>query len=134
MQIKKCLKDCHPIKAHTKNIQPHDNTVKEEMSMYRCLNCGHEFEKPEIEINEIPGVWFDRVDICPNCKVDDIEELRICPMCGEHYISSDKDRCETCSTEVSDWMNEALNKIVEHTGAERAEVIQAISYWVEREG
>lgn len=101
--------------------------------MFRCNLCDASFEspvrrqvRPDNRIAESEE-WH----VCPICGDDDIEKLTKCPMCRLKYIKSDQDRCDFCRHETAYWMNDGIDQIGKHTGAERDEIIQAIVYWVE---
>lgn len=99
--------------------------------MYKCLNCGAEFETPAKDSIDCGDGYSQIVVICPECRIDDIEKLKPCSMCREHYIKSSKDCCANCELAVSRWMEYAMRWISEETSAERDDIIQAMVHWVE---
>ncbi len=101
--------------------------------MYKCLNCGAEFETPEVEVKYFNGEIDDHINICPECKIDDIEKMVECGMCRQTYIKSDQDRCEYCTERTDHWMENAILSISEETGAERDEIIKAMVVWIEEQ-
>ena len=73
--------------------------------MFICKDCGSLFENPD-HMEENVGEYcgqpaFQTIDICPNCHCDEIDEARMCEICGE-WISEDDMECDVCY----DCMNE----------------------------
>lgn len=67
--------------------------------MWYCNNCKEEFTTPEKEQKcfekhfEVSNLfdtihYFDLLK-CPNCKSDDIEEMKECDYCGEYNKEDD---------------------------------------------
>ena len=52
--------------------------------MYKCMHCGHDFEKPKITHNG--GYWEEEWAECPNCGSEDYEEYENCLECGAQKI------------------------------------------------
>lgn len=100
--------------------------------MYKCLNCGATFEKPAEGPEYIDGILAYYYKLCPECRIDDIDELKKCSMCRETYITSEKDRCSTCEERTALWLEEAIGNIQSDTGAERSEVLRALGDWIEK--
>lgn len=47
--------------------------------MYTCMNCGFEFEEPEVVKYDpaqgmFPNPMYETYNVCPNCGCEDIEE------------------------------------------------------------
>lgn len=69
--------------------------------MYKCLDCGKEFEHPH-EYEECVGCFwgdpaYQTFKECPHCG-GDYEEMKRCAMCGESYLEEDLTNgyCEYC--------------------------------------
>ena len=47
--------------------------------LFRCNDCGHEFEIPDTEREYRGEFWgvpaFENVAVCPMCRSDDFEEI-----------------------------------------------------------
>lgn len=84
--------------------------------MYRCNNCGAEFEQPRMMV-ESHG---EKLGHCPNClDVDytDIEELH-CDACEDGYVEYKGERwCTDCKRATIQAMNQAVLGAVHVTGA-----------------
>ena len=84
--------------------------------MYRCNNCGAEFEQPRMMV-ESHG---EKLGHCPNClDVDytDIEELH-CDACEDGYVEYKGERwCTDCKRATIQAMNQAVLGAVHITGA-----------------
>ena len=84
--------------------------------MYRCNNCGAEFENPRMMV-ESHG---EKLGHCPNClDIDytDIEELR-CDACEAGYVEYKGERwCADCKRATIQAMNQAVLGAVHITGA-----------------
>lgn len=84
--------------------------------MYRCNNCGAEFEQPRMMI-ESHG---EKLGHCPNClDIDytDIEELH-CDACEDGYVEYRGDRwCTDCKRATIQAMNQAVLGAVHITSA-----------------
>ena len=46
--------------------------------MYKCKNCGYEFETLMTGIGHLSGYGF-----CPRCQDSDFEEMEKCEICGK---------------------------------------------------
>lgn len=102
--------------------------------MYFCLSCENRFKTPGIVkewIGEKEHGGYQEFPICPYCKDDDIEKLKECQMCHEEYIFTEKDRCSECEDSVNLWLSNAIIQIQKDTGADRDDILQAISDWIE---
>lgn len=67
---------------------------------FKCLNCGHIFPADEAaqrppELEDLCPPWVS-VDICPNCKSDELQKLPRCLVCGAPVENEDSDFCEDC--------------------------------------
>lgn len=84
--------------------------------MYRCNNCGAEFENPRMMV-ESHG---EKLGHCPNClDIDytDIEELH-CDACEDGYVEYKGERwCTDCKRATIQAMNQAVLGAVHITGA-----------------
>lgn len=68
--------------------------------MYKCNNCGCEFEEPR-ESREYHGLdyGYETFWVCPNCGDNDYNEAKVCDICGgEHF--GDDNICEWCLAEA----------------------------------
>lgn len=69
-------------------------------TMYRCTQCGAEFEEPRYIEERDPsyegGIYGSQV--CPDCGSDDIEEGAVCGLCNMAF--TDGEFCEDCKREV----------------------------------
>ena len=69
--------------------------------MYRCYDCGCEFDFPATWEEDRGECWGTRctetVSGCPNCR-GDYEEIKRCPVCKEFHYESDliNGVCEEC--------------------------------------
>lgn len=68
--------------------------------MYRCLDCGLEFEYVEVvfETHGLSSPPYERIKLCPGCHSDNYKELKqlYCGCCGIR-IPSGSDYCgEEC--------------------------------------
>ena len=54
--------------------------------MYRCIDCGTEFEYPKKirEYLDDDTHFFAMYYGCPHCRSDDVEQVVVCDLCGEH--------------------------------------------------
>ena len=84
--------------------------------MYRCNNCGAEFENPRMMV-ESHG---EKLGHCPNCldtDYTDIEELH-CDACEDGYVEYKGERwCTDCKRATIQAMNQAVLGAVHITGA-----------------
>ena len=84
--------------------------------MYRCNNCGAEFENPRMMV-ESHG---EKLGHCPNClDIDytDIETLH-CDACEDGYVEYKGERwCADCKRATIQAMNQAVLGAVHITGA-----------------
>ena len=84
--------------------------------MYRCNNCGAEFENPRMMV-ESHG---EKLGHCPNClDIDytDIETLH-CDACEDGYVEYKGERwCADCKRATIQAMNQAVLGAVHVTGA-----------------
>lgn len=72
--------------------------------IYRCRDCGATFEEVRVikhRHNEIDGAWYEKVEVCPCCGIDDIEEVNTCLECGK--VIENSTLCAECSASM---MNE----------------------------
>ncbi len=101
--------------------------------MYKCLNCGAEFETPEVEVKYFNSEIDDHINICPECKIDDIEELHLCS-CQRKYIADKQDRCDQCEAEISEAMQQARQIIMNARNVDYQTASNDMVWWIEREG
>lgn len=67
--------------------------------MWICENCGEEFQEPilrkttfetEFGVSHLfPTSHECTIKECPRCNSDDIEEMRLCDICGEYCKEDD---------------------------------------------
>lgn len=103
--------------------------------MYKCLDCGREFEIPKIDFiehNEVDTRRTEIIGICPNCHSTDFEEMKICPCCNANYIKSSKDVCLSCEVTIYQTLNEAIKEIELKTGLfDVKTILSTIDKWVD---
>jgi DNA-directed RNA polymerase subunit RPC12/RpoP len=99
--------------------------------MYRCLNCGAEFEEPSYRHQFTDG-FLKKTRICPECGIDDMEKLHLC-RCGREYIKDEQDRCGQCEKEINDAMNEARERIKNCCNVDHQKAMEEVVWWIERE-
>ena len=67
--------------------------------MFICKDCGSLFENPDHMEENVGECWgqpaFQTIDICPYCHWDEIDEARMCEICGE-WKSEDDMECGIC--------------------------------------
>lgn len=100
--------------------------------MWKCLNCGAEFEEPIYRGGLCTEPRFED-KFCPECEVNDIEELHIC-RCERKYITSRQDRCDKCEKEIIHAMNEAIGRVMIDCNVDHQQATEDIVWWIEREG
>ena len=101
--------------------------------MKKCLNsdCGNEFEESRDSIVTHWEVDTNRekmVQACPSCGSTDIEEMKLCPACEEHWITSDRDFCDTCIIDTN-WCIDMVQRL---TGADWQQTISLVDYVIEK--
>ena len=66
-----------------------------------CTDCGATFEYPGTyeTCNGMEGPYTETVDICPECKCEDLADARQCQYCGEWFDENDLTRkmCDDCA-------------------------------------
>ena len=102
--------------------------------MWKCLNCGAEFESPTKECFDYSdGICWKLEYYCPECHVDDIEPLHLC-RCERNYIPEERDRCDQCEQEINEIMSESRERIKNARNVDHQQSTEDIVWWVEREG
>lgn len=69
--------------------------------MYKCLDCGEiSSTLKEIKIPhwEMDTRIYESFSVCPVCESKRLEEVKLCPICGEVYIPDNDDACEECAS------------------------------------
>lgn len=67
--------------------------------MYKCLDCGEiSSALKEIKIPhwEVDTRIYETFYVCPVCESKRLEEVKLCPVCGEVYIPDNDDACTEC--------------------------------------
>ncbi len=59
--------------------------------MYKCNNCGYEFETLMQGIGHLSAYGF-----CPNCQDSDFEEMSKCDVCGNYFVEDDSKLSHIC--------------------------------------
>ena len=101
--------------------------------MYKCLNCGAEFETPEKSLEDRGDGYSNIIDICPECKIDDIEKLYLCS-CQRKYITDEQDRCDQCEREIGEAMQRARYMIMDARNVSYQTALKDMVWWIEKEG
>lgn len=66
--------------------------------MYRCANCGEQFDEPKIKTHHYSGYnlpdggYNEQYFSCPQCKCNEYEEIVICCECGDALSTDDKNQ------------------------------------------
>lgn len=81
--------------------------------MYKCENCGEEFEDPN-NVEDFSSEYFGRMvthytNVCPCCGSDDFQEMDKCEIC-EEYIPAGEVICENCKELVDGFVSEIRGK------------------------
>jgi hypothetical protein len=102
--------------------------------MWKCLNCGATFENPGKTCETPDTGWGheDYCNVCPECHIDDIEELHLC-RCEREYITDEQDRCWQCEKEIDEAMKEARERIMSGNRRDFQSATDDMVQWVERE-
>lgn len=69
--------------------------------MFKCNNCGYEFETLMQGIGHLSGYGF-----CPRCQDSDFEELKKCKVCGAFFSDDDNNLIEVCPECENKFVNE----------------------------
>ncbi len=73
--------------------------------MYKCLNCGTEFEEAFVITEESGERW----SVCPTCRGAEISEAKKCEHCGEYFTDDTYGVvCEECAGEIKDRFSEIV--------------------------
>ena len=81
--------------------------------MYKCLDCGHEFEDPKFE-RESYGQEFGYCPHCGSSAYRDTDLLK-CSVCGEMMEDPDECYCEDCKHETRVVVTDAFSDIAHLT-------------------
>ena len=81
--------------------------------MYKCLDCGNFFEKPNRAPMEEDTGYVEQT--CPVCGSDYFEEAKLCPICKENYTTDDF--CAECYDTIA----HELERIRFDMGAEQSD-------------
>ena len=74
--------------------------------MIRCNECGEIFEDEQmLELKEPTGEILGH---CLFCKSDDLDDVYMCPTCGENYVDAKEDSCDHCKEEMQELLSEVL--------------------------
>ena len=69
--------------------------------MYKCNNCGYEFETPMKGIGHLSAYAF-----CPRCQDSDFEEIKKCEICGNHFVEDNDTLSCVCPECEKKFVNE----------------------------
>lgn len=69
--------------------------------MYKCNNCGYEFETPMKGIGHLSAYAF-----CSRCQDSDFEEMKNCKVCGSFFSDDDNNLIEVCPECEKEFVNE----------------------------
>ena len=94
--------------------------------MYKCNDCGREFEEPVITESSASGMIYKNCTN-PRCQSEDIEELHHCPVCSA-WIKSSQDYCNNCYAYVEEMLNDLSNKL-ETTDEHIEQMITNVKGW-----
>ena len=99
--------------------------------MYKCLDCGEiSSVLKEIKIPhwEVDTKIYETFSVCPVCESRDLDDVKLCPACNEHYIGEFDDYCEECFGDVS----AAVSQIAEQKKLSWEDAVDLVSAWIER--
>jgi DNA-directed RNA polymerase subunit RPC12/RpoP len=102
--------------------------------MYKCLDCGAEFDEPKrfiIMHYEVDTRQEEYLTVCPECFLSDIEEMKLCPACKENWITSNKDICNECTYTLYDALNRAIDRVKYDLGCEVKPLMPTVEKWIE---
>lgn len=73
--------------------------------MFKCYDCGYEFDEPE--------TWTERhgeaFSGCPRCN-GSFDEAKHCDNCGEYFLESERnDVCQDCIDDLKERYEKVLN-------------------------
>lgn len=81
--------------------------------MYKCLNCGEEFETPGVVKERMPDYWgspaYQDFEVCPCCG-GDFEKMYKCDFCGEWTVNADW-ICDDCMETAKTTMMQATDRL-----------------------
>lgn len=69
--------------------------------MYKCKNCGYEFETLMAGIGHLSGYGF-----CPRCQDSDFEEMEKCEICRNHFVEDNDTLSCVCPECEKKFVNE----------------------------
>lgn len=99
--------------------------------MYKCDNCGAEFDYPDITRDFVSEYFGQPVThmktVCPVCGRDDFEEMDTCDICGEH-IPSGEGICDNCHELVEDFASEIRGKLREKSIIHKLDYGELLEY------
>ena len=81
--------------------------------MYKCLECGFEFEEPKFE-KESYGQEFGYCPHCGSSEYHDTDLLK-CSVCGEMIEDPTECYCEDCKHETRVVVTDAFTKLANRT-------------------
>ena len=99
--------------------------------MYRCLDCGAEFDEPQ-SWRERTGVQTDdgyqeiiRVAVCPRCHGPEYVTIVMCRVCGTYYLAGQG--CPVCREKVIGKFRAFLNTLDSNERSELDELLDGRS-------
>lgn len=79
--------------------------------MYKCEDCGHEFEEPLI-LKERHGLdyGYEEIPVCPACMSSEYTKGTDCPICGEVSYKN-HGFCDECMDEAKKLIREDFESL-----------------------
>ena len=103
--------------------------------MYKCSDCGSEFEAPNSVPDFTSEYWGARVthytSVCPSCGSDDYEEMDHCDICRT-YIEAGTELCENCRELVEDLAGSIKDRCREKAIVHRLEYTGLLDHLITR--
>lgn len=93
--------------------------------MYRCMDCGAEFDKPRV-IRESYGQEFAYCTNCLSENIEDIEDLK-CEACEDGYVDYKGEKwCHECKSITAQAMHDVILKTARETNLSISNIVDAI--------
>ena len=94
--------------------------------MYKCLDCGFEFEDPKPETESYGQTLY----YCPHCGASEYRDTDLlkCSVCGEMVEDPDECYCEDCKHETRVVVTDAFTKL-----ADRADLTLGSAWGIYRD-
>lgn len=88
--------------------------------MYRCNDCGADFEKPKIERDD-----WEEYYVCPRCGSEELDEMQPCAVCGNPAYLGET-LCNACKVEFANMVDDFVKTMCERFSFTRGEAIDMI--------